>query len=508
MSADIVRYPSVHQDFNEVLIEQIHRTPWILISGAIHVLVVIILMLFMQTEVAVASNDFAGVTIEEDLPDLETIGSEEPPEVEPEVPTEDVENDVVTDSNDDLNESDDNQDYEETTGDSDFDNLSKLTSDSNNDAIGVGGGIGGGRGQGGRRRRLRGHGSKKLRVVMKGLDWLARHQAPNGSWDADGFYCQDGGCHCLEESRGGALYDVGVTGLSLLAFLGAGESPRNGVYKDNLRKGLRWLMTQQDAEGCFAARTTANYSYNQAIATLAMIEAYDMVRMPSLKSSAEKGFNFCMSMQNPYKAWRYKSGDGQNDMSVTGWMAMVMKAAKGAGFTVDQTRVGWTQDFVAEMTSEETGRVGYRRAGEITVRERGKVEEFPGTESEAMTAAGVCCRIFLGEDPANSREIKLAVDNILVKKLPLWDVARGSIDMYYWYYGTLALFQVGGDAYRQWNRAMTEAILDHQRTDGNFSGSWDPKGAWGESGGRVYSTALMTMCLEVYYRYGRVFGTK
>ena len=31
---------------------------------------------------------------------------------------------------------------------------------------------------------------------------------------------------------------------------------------------------------------------------------------------------------------------------------------------------------------------------------------------------------------------------------------------------------------------------------------------WGDEGGRVYSTALLTMCLEVYYRYGRVFGTK
>ena len=50
---------------------------------------------------------------------------------------------------------------------------------------------------------------------------------------------------------------------------------------------------------------------------------------------------------------------------------------------------------------------------------------------------------------------------------------------------------------------------DQQRRDeGCFKGSWDPLDAWGEEGGRVYSTSLLTMCLEVYYRYGRVFGTK
>ena len=44
--------------------------------------------------------------------------------------------------------------------------------------------------------------------------------------------------------------------------------------------------------------------------------------------------------------------------------------------------------------------------------------------------------------------------------------------------------------------------------DGNFAGSWNPVGPWGEDGGRVYSTAMMTMCLDVYYRYPRVFGTR
>src|SRR5262245_45798942 len=93
---------------------------------------------------------------------------------------------------------------------------------------------------------------------------------------------------------------------------------------------------------------------------------------------------------------------------------------------------------------------------------------------------------------------------------PKWNPDDGSIDMYYWYYATLAIFQVGGTHWRKWNEAMVEAIVKHQHPKGTGSrtGSWDPLCVWGDDGGRVYSTAVLVMCLEIYYRYDRVFGVK
>ena len=41
--------------------------------------------------------------------------------------------------------------------------------------------------------------------------------------------------------------------------------------------------------------------------------------------------------------------------------------------------------------------------------------------------------------------------------------------------------------------------------DAGASGSWDPIGAWGGPGGRVYATAINVLSLEIYYRYARVF---
>ena len=90
----------------------------------------------------------------------------------------------------------------------------------------------------------------------------------------------------------------------------------------------------------------------------------------------------------------------------------------------------------------------------------------------------------------------------------MWDEAKGSIDMYYWYYGTLAMFQMGGEHWERWNKNLKNVVIDNQIKEGCTEGSWDPKDPWGDEGGRVYSTALMTLCLEVYYRYPKVFGAK
>jgi hypothetical protein len=45
-----------------------------------------------------------------------------------------------------------------------------------------------------------------------------------------------------------------------------------------------------------------------------------------------------------------------------------------------------------------------------------------------------------------------------------------------------------------------------QRKEGELAGSWDPTTVWGGYGGRVYSTAMAALCLEVYYRYLPLYG--
>ena len=393
---------------------------------------------------------------------------------------------------------------------------SPFTGPSTNSAIGLGGGAGGGkRGRGGRRNLRAGGGSRLTQnAVELGLKWLADHQDvdSDGKWDCDDFAKHDPADDKCD-GPGQPLYDVGVTGLSVLAFLGAGYTDRgtskDNKYAKNVRAALRYLMNQQDEDGCFGSRSSQHFMYNHAIAALAMCEAYWMTRNPRYKKPAQKGLDFIAMSRNPYLAWRYEPRGGENDTSVTGWMVMALKSGKYAGLQIDPDAFEGARQWIDKMTDPEFGQVGYNVQGGSPARPEGMQDKFPPEKSQSMTAVGILTRIFLGEDPKSSKMIKMGAA-LCTQVPPKWDETDGSIDMYYWYYATLALFQVGGSEWKTWNTHMKDAIVKNQHKEGSGArtGSWDPIGPWGHDGGRVYSTATLVMCLEVYYRYDRVFGLK
>jgi hypothetical protein len=51
---------------------------------------------------------------------------------------------------------------------------------------------------------------------------------------------------------------------------------------------------------------------------------------------------------------------------------------------------------------------------------------------------------------------------------------------------------------------MKKSLVSTQRQGApkDMGGSWDPTpGHFGEKGGRIFTTAVLALCLEVYYRY-------
>jgi hypothetical protein len=191
----------------------------------------------------------------------------------------------------------------------------------------------------------------------------------------------------------------------------------------------------------------------------------------------------------PHLAWGKSVRAGPVDVETTVWMMMVLKSAKEAGGLRLPGGAMANARAVLEGLTDETGLV-----------------EDPGRPGEVwMTPAAMLARIFAGEDPRKSVAILKGAE-VCLKNLPEWK--GGAIDMRHWYFGSLALFQIGGEPWKAWNAALKTAIIDHQRKSGDERGSWDPAGRWGAEGGRVFATAMMTMSLEVYYRYSRVFGTR
>ena len=124
-------------------------------------------------------------------------------------------------------------------------------------------------------------------AVRAALEWLRRHQAPNGSWESADFVkrcrktCQNENPARYGDGRGFPAHDVGVTGLAILAFAGYGHTHRDGVfpeYVECLRKAVDYLLSVQvksndpTTNGRFGDEEDEQWIYDHAIATMGMAE--------------------------------------------------------------------------------------------------------------------------------------------------------------------------------------------------------------------------------------------
>jgi len=337
-------------------------------------------------------------------------------------------------------------------------------------------------------------------AVRKALRWLTAHQHASGRMGAADFpaLCLSNAC----SGTGKRAHDVGVTGLTMLAILGAGLTPKDADHGEALLKGLRYLMTEQDGDGCIGSRKDRRFVYDHAIATQALAEAYGMTGSVYLRQAAQDGLDFIAKCRNPGLAWRYGIRSKENDTSVTAWMTLALVSGREAGLTVDDGAFDGVRTWLGRATDPKTGRIGYTSPDTGPVRSPAVLDLFPPDKSEATTAAGLVCSLFLKASP-NREVIRRGLSRLLAAP-PVWDRRAGTVDLYYWHFGTLAAFQAGGTTWKTWNEAMVPVITAHQRTDGDEAGSFDPVGPWGIDGGRVYATALMALCLETYYRYPRL----
>ena len=61
----------------------------------------------------------------------------------------------------------------------------------------------------------------------------------------------------------------------------------------------------------------------------------------------------------------------------------------------------------------------------------------------------------------------------------------------------------GGPEWERWNKIVRDQVVKRQIKAGCERGSWPNDDTHGAVGGRVYTTALAIMTLEVYYRFAR-----
>ncbi|MEQ1827124.1 MAG: prenyltransferase/squalene oxidase repeat-containing protein [Pirellula sp.] len=327
------------------------------------------------------------------------------------------------------------------------------------------------------------------KAVSMALKWLAQHQdARTGAWSL----AHSGVCRGQCDHPGKRPYSMNAaTGLALMCFLGAGQSHKEGEYKETVFKGLGFLirnMKFQKGRGqWYVGEGSKGYDdmYAHGIATIAMCEAFGMTRDPALLEAAQAGVHFLAYAQNPTTGGWHYAPQGLGDTSVVGWQMMALKSAAMSGLALDINVVRKANVFLDQMSWGEYG--GYYHYSFNSVRKQ-------ASYNPSTTACAVLCRMYSGV-PKDHPSIKVATDKFS-KDGP------SPSNTYYNYYATQVMKQVGGSEWEKWNVRMRDKLVSTQVTTGHAAGSWFwSDGHSTESGGRLYTTCMATMMLEVYYRY-------
>jgi hypothetical protein len=176
-----------------------------------------------------------------------------------------------------------------------------------------------------------------------------------------------------------------------------------------------------------------------------------------------------------------------------------LKTAKLANIKFDYGVFARGLTYIDQVTdkggaAESVGGVGYTATTDLVY----------GAGSRPLTCAAMVIRQFSGMGVRAPLLVKAA--ELTRSDPPSWENKK---DFYYWYYATYAMHNMGGEYRIWWNRRIRDVLLDNQSRRGHQAGSWNPENSSFNSG-RVYTTALGVLCMEVYYRYGEAlqsFGT-
>lgn len=316
-------------------------------------------------------------------------------------------------------------------------------------------------------------------AVAQGIKWLKQTQEPDGSWNP-------------EKSGGLKEYKIGLTALSLLTFLGDGNSSQTGSYSKTVKAGIKYLVSNQQSSGLFGPSQidgkTINYMYNHGVATLAVIEDYVIGGDKKLEDVIRNAVNFMLMAQNSQGSWGYQAHNSTGDSMVTVWQIFSLRLARALDIPGVAESLRRSSYWLASITNEK-GQVGYQR-----------LNNWPNGYY-ATTAAGMFGQLFVGWDKENPliRKQEKILSGYLTEMTS--SDRKSDKDFYCWHFWSLAMIQKYGETWQVWNTNLKDILLKSQT-----AGSWAPQDRWAFYGGRLYTTSMAILTLQSYYRYAVIEG--
>ena len=162
-------------------------------------------------------------------------------------------------------------------------------------------------------------------------------------------------------------------------------------------------------------------------------------------------------------------------MSVTGWQVLALRAAKNLGCDVPAEQIDDAVEYVKRCA----------------VRGGGFAYQPNSGPSATRTGTGILCLEICGVH--HSPETLAGAAWLLQRPLQ----AGEEWFFYGAYYGTIGMFQVGGEQWAQNKQHMIPLLLNLQSADG----SWSGRNGQENNFGTIYCTSLSVLALSVEYQF-------
>ena len=286
-------------------------------------------------------------------------------------------------------------------------------------------------------------------IYERGLKYLGDKQSSDGSWND------------------GSGTEPGVVGLCVASFLAHGEDPNNGPYAKVIRRGIDFILGEQNSSNGYIGSSM----YNHAFATKALAESYGVLDHPKVADALKKAVELILSAQkrNRTGGWRYTPESRDADTTVTGSQIVSLFAARNAGFEVPDEAIRKGLAYLTSCRASD-GSYGYTSSA------GGK---------PTLTAIGSLCLSLAKE--RDSKGYKASLE-YLKKNL---DYRDRYYPYYYEYYMSQALFHGDEEIWNDWNGRNIRYMGTIQSADGSFPGNQ----------GQSFSTAGALLSLALNYRY-------
>ena len=286
-------------------------------------------------------------------------------------------------------------------------------------------------------------------MYVKGLRFLQNAQKTDGTYE--GTYGQE----------------PGIIGFCLMSVLAHGDDPNTGPYATMVRRCLNYILAKQNKSSGYIGDSM----YNHGFATLALAEAYGMVRDDRIGPALHKAVALTLTAQKKNKTggWRYAPDDTDADSTVTGCQIVSLYAARNAGIPVPDEAF---ERGLKYMASCRDSKGGYGYTG-------------PSGPRVTLTAIGSLTLSLARQKSDPSFKTSLA---FLKKNLNYRD---SSYPFYFEYYMSQALFHADLDIWKEWNYKNMRYL----------GASQAPNGSWLSDYSAAYSTSAALLSLALNYRF-------